>query len=235
MAKKNYHKRYFINSDEVDENNYIDKMIEWQEHQYDPGYYTGDRIPPVYTHPGRPAWLGWLFVIFAIVFGISILFIVLIGFGKGQLLEKVFIISMALSILSLQFIIGVRLIKKGRKVKRDHVRKRLKIWIFITICLSLLICTLLISIYVLNNHVEEFAISEQEQIITKQSGEVNFVYINPIQKNLKCSIEDYYVLWSMDIGDDSHINNTSYKIIYKWNNMNPHKGIIMSIEKVPKN
>lgn len=87
----------------------------------------------------------------------------------------------------------------------------------------------------MNNHVEEIVINEQEQIITMQSGSSNFVYIKSIEKNLKCSVDDYFVLWSMDIGDNFHIINTSYKIVYKWNNMNPHKGKIINIDNVHKN
>ena len=65
--------------------NGIDRFIEWQEHQYDPGYWTGGRIPP-YLLGKRPnkmgyTWLvlGFLWLVISIVSGEVIMF--LLGAG----------------------------------------------------------------------------------------------------------------------------------------------------------
>jgi len=55
--------------------NGIDRFIEWQEHQYDPGYWTGGRIPPFLLgkRPNKMGYtilvLGFLYLIISIVTG----------------------------------------------------------------------------------------------------------------------------------------------------------------------
>jgi len=65
--------------------NGIDRFIEWQEHQYDPGYWTRGRIPP-YLLGKRPnkmgyTWLvlGFLWLIISIVSGEVIMFLLAAG------------------------------------------------------------------------------------------------------------------------------------------------------------
>jgi hypothetical protein len=37
---------------------YIEDIKEWQDHQYDPGYYLGGKIPPYIKSPGNRKYLG---------------------------------------------------------------------------------------------------------------------------------------------------------------------------------
>lgn len=40
----------------------VERFIEWQTHQYDVGYWTGGRIPPLF-HADRPNRFGWVLVV----------------------------------------------------------------------------------------------------------------------------------------------------------------------------
>ncbi len=42
---------------------YIADMQEWQDHQYDPGYYTGGKMRPILKHPARPQILGTILLL----------------------------------------------------------------------------------------------------------------------------------------------------------------------------
>ena len=42
--------------------NGIDRFIEWQEHQYDPGYWTRGRIPP-FLLGKRPNKMGYTILV----------------------------------------------------------------------------------------------------------------------------------------------------------------------------
>lgn len=46
-----------------DKQDHLEDMIEWQAHQFDPGYYTGGRVPPILKHPAKPVILGVLFLL----------------------------------------------------------------------------------------------------------------------------------------------------------------------------
>lgn len=41
--------------------NSIEKLKEWQENQYNPGYYTGGKIPPYVAIPSKTSLLGKLY------------------------------------------------------------------------------------------------------------------------------------------------------------------------------
>jgi hypothetical protein len=40
----------------------FERIREWQDHRYDPGYFTGGRISPFLTGP-RPNRYGWVLII----------------------------------------------------------------------------------------------------------------------------------------------------------------------------
>ena len=50
--------------------NGIDRFIEWQEHQYDPGYWTGGRIPP-FLLGKRPNKMGYTYLVLGFLLLIS--------------------------------------------------------------------------------------------------------------------------------------------------------------------
>ncbi|HWQ80579.1 MAG TPA: hypothetical protein VN381_17260 [Anaerovoracaceae bacterium] len=43
-------------------NHYIEDLEEWQENQYNPGYYLGGKIPGNLLYSGRPRMIGALLV-----------------------------------------------------------------------------------------------------------------------------------------------------------------------------
>ena len=50
--------------------NPIEKLKEWQENQYNPGYYTGAKIPPHVDIPSRTSLFGKLYKIGARIIGV---------------------------------------------------------------------------------------------------------------------------------------------------------------------
>lgn len=46
-----------------DKQDHLEDMREWQAHQFDPGYYTGGRVPPILKKPAKPVILGVLFML----------------------------------------------------------------------------------------------------------------------------------------------------------------------------
>ena len=77
---------------------YIEDIEEWQEHQYDPGYYTGGNIPPMIKNPGNSLLLGCTFLITAIFYGAIVsMLIVVKAFNKDKLLEMIIAISVIYS------------------------------------------------------------------------------------------------------------------------------------------
>ena len=42
---------------------HIDKQQEWQDHQFEPGYFTGGKIPVWLHEPGKPKRLGAILLI----------------------------------------------------------------------------------------------------------------------------------------------------------------------------
>jgi hypothetical protein len=54
-------------------NNHIEEIKEWQEHQYEPGYFTGRKIPPFLKYPGKPMIIGLLYIMGGISFGFMLL------------------------------------------------------------------------------------------------------------------------------------------------------------------
>ncbi|CVK21016.1 MULTISPECIES: hypothetical protein [Sporomusa] len=58
------HKKY------KEHENPIDKLKEWQDNQYNPGYYTGGKIPPYVEIPSKTGLFGKLYAVGAKIVGI---------------------------------------------------------------------------------------------------------------------------------------------------------------------
>jgi len=98
---------------------YLNRFKEWQDHQYDPGYYTGGNIPPAYTNPRKPARLGWFLIIQGgaglIAMTIALVYMA-IEFDEFFIMFLLTIFINAICIVSL--ISGLRLIKKRDRGKK---------------------------------------------------------------------------------------------------------------------
>ena len=89
------------------------ELEDWQDHQYDEGYYTGGRIPPFLrgTRPNPHGYAllaigGCLAVIFAVLAVVGLL-------GLGDLSLGTLIFGGAMSALIL--VAGIRLLRKPRR------------------------------------------------------------------------------------------------------------------------
>jgi hypothetical protein len=85
-------------------------LTEWQDHLYDPGYFTGDNIDPLLTGP-RPNRYGYV-LIFA---GAIMLIFMAVTTVKEKLAWPILITGIPLSVLVL--LAGFKLIKKQRPTK----------------------------------------------------------------------------------------------------------------------
>lgn len=65
--------------------NSLKELIDWQNHQYDPGYYTGGNIPPYLKKKKSQKRLGWLFILFGNLLLVSLILALILGFDFKQL------------------------------------------------------------------------------------------------------------------------------------------------------
>ena len=208
---------------------FLYRLQEWKEHQYDPGHYTGGNIPPVLTHIGRPFVIGWFFIISSILFCALTVIMVIRSFDKEQILPITVVITVTFGFYTIQFFAGVRLIKKGTIQNKNKVINK-KI-IILTVTILIVTISLFMGAYHMNNHNEELIITSMEQVVLKQVNNNNFVYIKSIDKKLSCSIDEYFSLWSLKTSNDSDRKKTTLKLEFVWNNFNPKQGKIIKITK----
>ena len=97
------------------ENDPIERLTEWQEHRYDPGYYTGGNIHPLFT-ASRPNKYGY----FLIVGAIMILVLLVLGIRAGAMNWYAVVPTAFMLFL---FLVGFKLIKK-QPTREPHARHR---------------------------------------------------------------------------------------------------------------
>jgi len=93
--------------------NYIDKMIEWQEHQYLPGYFIGDKMPLNILSPEKPRRFGSLYIISVIIYLCFLFFS--IGLTLADRKYRILIIISAF--------IGALYIFRYRKVSLTYLKR----------------------------------------------------------------------------------------------------------------
>lgn len=109
--------------------NYIEELKEWQEHQYDPGYYTGGKIHPSLRKPGKPKVYGVFIIAVSLLFSVPLVVIVVKSISNKNTfkLENIFFFSIFVilfaGVLILQVIAGIRRIKESTG-KRNYKRKK---------------------------------------------------------------------------------------------------------------
>lgn len=212
----------------TNKNEYLNKLQEWQEHQYDPGHYTGGNIPPILTHPGRPSIIGWLFVISSISFCILTATMIVRSFDEEQILPIMAVVVLTFGFYTIQFIAGVRLIHKGRLLNKGKVLSRKRSILAVSI-ISLL-AILILGVYQINNRYDEIIITSAEQVVLKQVYDKNYIYVKSIDKTLSCSRDEYLSLWMVKVFS-SQQKDTLFRLEYKWNNFNPKQGKVIKITK----
>lgn len=109
--------------------NYIDELNEWQEHQYDPGYYTSGKIHPLLRKPGKPKVYGVFMIAISLLFSIPLIIIVVKSLSNKDTFKpenifffSIFVILFA-GVLVLQVIAGLRSIRESTE-KRNYKRRK---------------------------------------------------------------------------------------------------------------
>ncbi len=101
--------------------NYINEFVEWQEHQYVAGYYTGGRIPPYVTKPGKPGIIGKIMIITGSFTLLMFVIAFIVGLSTQNIFQD-FVSSLALAGVGVaQLFTGMRYIKKQRKENEQNV------------------------------------------------------------------------------------------------------------------
>jgi len=110
-----------INSKKVND---IEELKEWQEHQYDPGYYTGQKIHPSLRNIGKPKLYGILIISMSLLFLAPLITIIVRSVNNRNTFKpenifffSIFVILFA-AVLILQFFLGIKRIRKSTKKKK---------------------------------------------------------------------------------------------------------------------
>lgn len=198
--------------------NHIEEIKEWQEHQYDPGYYTGGRIPPI----GRPAILGWFWVISSLVLFIILSFIYIVNIK-----EDYAIILIVLLIINLfQFYLGMRLIKKGKGIEYYAKVKKIFIIISCSIVVAVTLFTFINSAYLIKE--DYIIINDVESIELKQEYDKNYIILYDGKLLLNCNYAEYSDIWSVKVFN----KKATFRIRYKWNIIDKSHGKVLSVERL---
>lgn len=100
----------------------VERLIEWEKHRYDPGYYTGANIHPL-IRGRRPNRYGYILM----VGGLMTTILTILSIRNGSMpLYQVFVLT---PLLLLIFLAGFKLIRgesssPTRAARRKRVRKR---------------------------------------------------------------------------------------------------------------
>ena len=94
---------------------YIDEHKEWQDHQFDPGHYTGGNIPIWMNKPGNRKKLGSILLIMGLFYGSWTIYSIIQSTKAVQEKEQT-ISAIFTGFAALIFVLaGIKLIKKIKK------------------------------------------------------------------------------------------------------------------------
>ena len=104
----------------TDENNPIQRLIEFQDHRYDLGYYTGGKIDPILA-ARRPNKYGY----YLIICGAMTVLVVVLAIKAG--IMPLYATFSLVAFLSLVFIAGFKLIRRqGAKNAKSRQREKIR-------------------------------------------------------------------------------------------------------------
>ena len=103
--------------------NYINDIVEFQKHQFDPGYYVGTgRVPPNVSAPGNAMPLAVVYFLSGLLilaFGLFLFFsdvaVTSAGFIESPLRNKILVLTFFAVLSLLCFILGFVYLKKAKK------------------------------------------------------------------------------------------------------------------------
>ncbi len=103
-----------MNKKHANKKDSLDEHEEWQRHQFDPGHFTGGRIPGWIKNPGKRKRLGSILFILGLFYGGWALYNI-ITFSKVEESAEQIISSIFLSFATIIFLwAGIKLMKKTK-------------------------------------------------------------------------------------------------------------------------
>lgn len=101
----------------------IDQQQEWQDHQYDPGFYTGGKMYPVLENPAKPLLLGIALSIAGaggLLMFVLIPIALLIGQSEAEGIFILLLSQVVTFLLCAAFLAaGIAMIRRGIKTRRE--------------------------------------------------------------------------------------------------------------------
>ncbi|WP_053955209.1 hypothetical protein [Inediibacterium massiliense] len=210
--KNNIHKKRNHKS------NYLEEINECQNHIFNPYHYLGGDIPPFIKHPGRPALLGLFMILSSIVYGGVYTYIFFLHGNFDSLIQLTGMIVASIliyGIIGLQFIGGIRLIKKSYKLKPQNKSKIIKFCICVIFIMVLLLTVLHVSLY----KEREIKITSPDQYYWKSIDNTNYIHLVEKDIDLKYSHNYDSQFKKIKFHDDEILKNNSFIIVYKQNRL----------------
>jgi sensor histidine kinase YesM len=109
-------------------NDYLDELQEWQNNQFNPGYYTGGRIPPYLKAKGNPKlsaifafFMGFSSLALTVIFLINV-FMSKISFEPASLISTICSPVFSFLLSALMFALGFYYIR-NKKAKEEMVHR----------------------------------------------------------------------------------------------------------------
>jgi hypothetical protein len=100
------------------EKDYIDQHGEWQTHQYDPGYFTGGRVPVWLKYPGNPKRIGIVFLIVGIFYFLFSVSAIILVFTEDSFILEAGKAIIVLTFSILLILAGIKYLRKSKKSQK---------------------------------------------------------------------------------------------------------------------
>lgn len=106
----------------------MDGLVEWQDHQYDPGHWTGGNTHPIYRRGKGSRRYGYLYIVVSI-FLVAALLLVFVGSPLAQggdasdVLEALPALALTLLVPLAFIVVGIRYVKIGKEYERSAARR----------------------------------------------------------------------------------------------------------------
>lgn len=96
------------------EKDYIEELKEWQDNQYNPGHYTGGKLPHFMFKPGNKKVLGLLFLLPSLLILVTILLMILrsVFWGEYSSIDASLIPTVVIAILFI--VAGIRKLRNKK-------------------------------------------------------------------------------------------------------------------------
>lgn len=187
-------------------------------------YYNKNELEHFYSDNGRGDIAGWIMLIIAGIFSISMIFVFKTIYEEGEGYKLVIIGTFFYSIMLLQIIGGVRLIKRSMSnTSFEKLKiKLLKVSMFVVIGVVILM-------YCNNAFLKReglIDVKDLEEIELTEKYNDNYINVNDLI--LTCNDNDYNKIWGAKVFN----KKKSFKIRYEWNILRPSKGEVIEIKVI---